>query len=133
MRNQVKKITLLLVIIFTFLFTNTSWGEWTYVTETESVGKFYYDKDRVRKSGKSIYFWMLLDFKEPHDGDMSLIQYTQLDCSIFRYKELRLQVYKKSMGEGENTMDFTPKDEWKYPPPNSSGETLYNKVCEEHQ
>ena len=55
-----KKITILLVIIFTFLFSNTSWGEWTLVSE--SVGnKFYYDKDRVRKNGKNIYFWFLID------------------------------------------------------------------------
>ena len=53
-----KKITILLVIIFTFLFSTTSWGEWSYVTETDG-GKYYYDKDRVRKSGKFLYFWML--------------------------------------------------------------------------
>ena len=62
-----KKITILLVIIFTFLFTNTSWGEWSYVEEDVYNGnKFYYDKDRVRKSGKYIYFWELEDFLKPN-------------------------------------------------------------------
>ena len=34
------------------------------------------------------------------------------------------------MGEGE-MMDVTPKDEWKYPKPNSVFESSYNKICEE--
>ncbi len=130
-----KKITLLLVIIFTFLFSTTSWGDWTYVTETEGVGKFYYDKDRVRKSKKYLYFWELTDYIKPNPyGYLSTTSYTELDCSIFRFKWLKLQYYNKSMGEGEKGRDdITPPDEWNYPRPNSSGETLYNKVCEEHQ
>ena len=128
-----KKITLLLVIIFTFLFSNTSWGEWILVLENDSKGKFFYDKDRVRKSGKYLYLWELFDYIKPVDGDLSSTRYTELDCSIFRYKELRIQGYKNSMGEGENTRDFTPKDEWRYPKPNSGFEFMYNKICEEHQ
>jgi len=128
-----KKITLLLVIIFTFLFSNTSWGEWTYVTESRSGKKVYYDKDRVRKSGKYHYLWMLVDVIKPSkDGDLSFTSYTQLDCSIFRYKDLEFQVYKNSMGEGER-QDYTPKDKWNYPTPDTLQEFLYNKICEELQ
>jgi len=127
-----KKITLLLVIIFTFLFSNTSWGEWNYGSEG-GIGKYYYDKDRVRKSGKYLYFWRLTDSKNPSEyGDLSVTSYVQLDCSIFRFKNLKHQVYKNSMGEGEHTRDFTPPDEWVYPKPNSPSESILNKVCEEH-
>ena len=87
-----KKITLLLVIIFTFLFSNTCWGEWSYVTETDG-GKYYYDKDRVRKSGKYLYFWCLKTFPNAHAGTLSFTTYVELDCSIFRYKMLKLQTY----------------------------------------
>ena len=128
-----KKITILLFIILTLLFTNTSWGEWTLVTETEYDMKYYYDKDRVRKSGKYLYFWELLDWTKPIDGDLSGISYVELDCSIFRFKILKSKFYNNSMGEGKNTKDFTPKDEWRYPLPNSTQEFMYNKVCEEHQ
>ena len=61
-----KKITILLVIIFTFLFSTTSWGEWSYVTDNVDGVRVYYDKDRVRKSGKYIYFWELEDFLKPN-------------------------------------------------------------------
>ena len=65
-----KKITLLLVIIFTFLFSTTSWGKWSYVGDSIK-GKYYYDKDSVRKSGKYIYFWELFDLKEQFQNSLS--------------------------------------------------------------
>ena len=127
-----KKIILLLVIIFTFLFSNTSWGESNLLTES-NMGKFYYDKDRVRKSGKYIYFWELFDWIELTEGGLSSTCYVQIDCSIFRYKLLRCHSYNKSMGEGDITREGIPKDNWRYPKPDSVNEIFYNKVCEEHQ
>ena len=44
-----KKITILLVIIFTFLFSNTSWGEWSLVVESVDGTRLFYDKERLRK------------------------------------------------------------------------------------
>ena len=128
-----KKITLLLVIIFTFLFSTTSWGDWKYVTESVSGIKYYYDKDRIRKSGKYLYFWELGDYIKPQYGDLSFTSYTQLDCSILRFKWLNLRGYKNSMGEGEITRDYNPEDKWIYPPPKSTFEVMYNKICKEHQ
>ena len=132
-----KKITILLVIIFTFLFSTTSWGDWSYVTENVNGDKFYYDKDRVRKRGKYLYLWELFDsVKRSPTGDLSFTSYTQLDCSIFRYKTLKLQSYNKSMGRGIMTTDKTPKGErgeWKYPQPESTFEIMFNKICEEQQ
>ena len=127
-----KKIILLLVIIFTFLFSNTSWGESNLLTES-NMGKFYYDKDRVRKSGKYIYFWELFDLKEQFQNSLSDTSYTQIECSIFRYKTLKVQFYTKQMGEGGILYSYTPKDEWKYPKLNTSKEFMLKKVCEEHQ
>ena len=127
-----KKITLLLVKNFTFLFSTASWGEWKFVTETINVSKCYYDRDRVIKSRKYLYFWILTDYIKPKWGVLSYSTYTQLNCSILRFKNLKYQWYENSMGEGEMT-DSTPRYEWKYHHPDSSGEELLNKVCEEYQ
>jgi len=128
-----KKITILLVIIFTFLFTTTSWGDWSYVAKNVSGDKYYYDKDRVRKSGKYLYFWKLVDVIKPVYGDLSSTTYIELDCSIFRTKDLKFQTYNKSMGEGKMTSDMTPPDEWKYPKINSVVEFFYKQICWIHQ
>ena len=84
-----KKITLLLVIIFTFLFSTTSWGEWNLIPM--GVGEnWYYDKDRVRKRGKFLYVWVLHDYYKPtENGYLSYTTYVQLECSILRFKNLK--------------------------------------------
>ena len=128
-----KKLTILLVIIFTFLFSTTSWGDWNYLIKSIKGMKFYYDKDRVRKNGKYLYFWMLVDVIKPIRGGLSSKSYFQLECSMLRFKNLNFQLYNKSMGEGEMIGNETPRDEWGYPPPDSVYETLFNKICEEHQ
>ena len=128
-----KKITLLLVIIFTFLFSTTSWGDWTYVGESDIGRKYYYDKDRVRKNGKVLYFWLLIDLPRPLMETSSVTTHTELDCSIFRYKKLNTQFLRNQMGGGGIINEFTPKDEWIYPKTNSVFESLYNKICKEHQ
>ena len=125
-----KKITILLVIIFTFLFSTTSWGEWSYVTESGNGNKFYYDIDRVRKNKRTLYFWELINLLKPYNGIWSVTTYIELDCSIFRSKSLKRQSYENSMGEGEMKNEWTPKNEWMYPKPNSTREYVYNKICE---
>ena len=77
-----KKITLLLVIIFTLLFSTTSWGEWNYLIEIKdekNSARLYYDRDRIRKSGKFIYFWELTDYTKrdpnPEFDSMSYKKY----------------------------------------------------------
>ena len=106
---------------------------WTFVTEGVNGDKFYYDKDRVRKIGNYIYFLELGDIMKPKKGFSSSTRYIELDCSIFRFKVLNIRGYKNSMGEGDIVGDYTPKDEWRYPPPNSTFEYMYKKICEEHQ
>ena len=96
-----KKITILLVIIFTFLFSTTSWGEWSYVTEDVKGVKNYYDKDRVRKSGKYLYFWELSDYPKPNEyRNLSETSYTQLDCSIL------LSLFRKQLSHSGKKCDL---------------------------
>ncbi len=123
-----KKLTLLLVIIFTFLFSNTSWGEWEFIAENVFGSKYYYDKDRVRKRGKYLYFWDLIDFIKQTKGYFSLTKYNEIDCSILRYKVLKVHFYNNSMGEGEKTGELTPRDEWYYPQPESMRGIVFRMV-----
>ena len=96
-----KKITILLVKIFTFLFSTTSWGEWSYVTEDVKGVKNYYDKDRVRKSGKYLYFWELSDYPKPNEyRNLSETSYTQLDCSIL------LSLFRKQLSHSGKKCDL---------------------------
>ena len=128
-----KKITIILVIIFTFLFSTTSWGEWNYVDKNRGGFRYYYDKDRLRKSGEYIYLLELMDYGKPLRGDLSHIVSVKLDCSSLRFRSLKFQSFDKSMGRGKITDEWTiDPDKWTYLP-ETSPETLYHRICEEQQ
>ena len=140
-----KKIRILLVIIFTLLFSNIIWGDWSYVDKDLNDHKYFYDKDRVRKSGKFLYVWTLENYRiSSRTGTLSVSEYSQLDCSILRYKILKYETYKNNGGEGEinNEGDFCcytisgeliVLNKWNYPSRESVKESMLNKICEEHQ
>ena len=70
-----KKTTILLVIIFTFLFSTTSWGEWSYVSKSVEGDKNYYDKDRIRKSTRCPCLPICSTFPvtDSHDHEVDIV------------------------------------------------------------
>ena len=52
-------------LIFTVMFSSTSWGEWTKVLEDGAGNTYYLDFERVRKDEEYIYVWSLLDRNKP--------------------------------------------------------------------
>ena len=130
-----KKMFLLLVFsCSTFIFSNVSYAEWIKITENVLGDEYYVDFKEIRKSNGYVYYWQLTDYSEPTSlGILSSKIYVQGDCNIFRYAYLSGTFHKKSMGKGEMKTNFTPKDEWGYPSPNSMVEVMFNKICEEFQ
>jgi hypothetical protein len=130
----VKKITLLLVIIFTFLFSTTSWGEWSFGKKDKKGNTFYYDKERVRKKGGVLYFWELQDYGLEHwlkkkHGANSHTTFLGLDCSILRYYDFKLLLFTKQMGEGEQIFYSHSPGPWGTPSPNSVREEMFEEIC----
>jgi len=58
-----------------------------------------------------------------------LPNYNQGDCKLFRFKILSFSFHKEPMGGGTGEVISPPKKEWKYPHPDSSGETILKRVC----
>ena len=113
--------------------SSTSFAEWTKVGENV-VGDtvFYVDVERIRKHDGYVYWWELSDWLEPDEyGTMSGKVYKQGDCKKFRYKWLSGTLHKGPMGGGiVSETSNTPDKEWKYPPPDSSGEIVLKVVCQ---
>ena len=84
----------------------------------------------MRKVDGFVYYWELNDYLKPlRGGYLSFKIYQQGDCKLFRYKTLSTSFHKEPMGGGSGK-SFTYNDnDWKYPPPNSSGETILKEVC----
>jgi len=123
------KIKIILVIIFTFLFSTTSWGEWSFGKKDKEGVTFYYDKERVRKKKEILFFWELKDYGKDRDGDKSITTFIGLDCSVLRYLVGKFAIFTTPMGEGKPRGSWTRTAEWEYPLPNSLREEMFEEIC----
>jgi len=101
------------------------------VSENVDGTTLYVDFERIRKHGGYVYWWELSDLLKPDkDGDWSYKSYNQGDCKLFRSKLLSISLHKVAMGRGTTGVTHNyNNDDWIYPPPNSSSETIQKSVC----
>ena len=126
-----KTLLTIFTLVFTVMFSSTSFAEWTKVGESMRGDTFYVDYERIRKHDGFVYFWGLDNFLKPdRDGDLSVRKYTQVDCNLLRRKILSGFAHKEPMGGGNSSSNYKPKNpEWDYPPPNSVIENILKSVC----
>jgi hypothetical protein len=112
------------------MFSSSSYAEWTKVSENMNGDTFYVDFERIRKVDGYVYFWQLQDYLKPISGGyLSSRIYKQVDCKLFRFKDLSFIFRKEPMGGGTGDTYNDPDKEWNYPSPNSSGESILKQVC----
>jgi len=122
-------------LIFTLLFTTLVFSSPTYAGWMEIIKgngiTFYVDFDTIKKHDGYVYYWELGDYLKPNEfGDLSAKVYREVDCKLFRHKVLSDSYYTEPMGRGTpSASSNTSDEEWRYPPPNSSGETVLKSVC----
>ena len=126
-----KKIILIAAFLFsTIIWSSNSFGEWEFVESGTNGTRAYIDFDKIRKHDGYVYFWALEDLLKPdQDGDLSYINYYQVDCNLFRFKHLSASYYKQAMGKGtvKNVTDENP--EWIDVNPNWIMGTYLKSVC----
>ena len=125
-----KSLSTIFTLTFTVMFSSTSFGEWTAVGENVDGTIFYVDFERIRKHDGYVYWWRLLDYLKPEDGDLSYKIYQQGDCKLFLIKSLSGVAHKEPMGGGTGYDHYSPENpKWHYPPPNSVDESILQSVC----
>jgi len=126
-----KKLLLIFTLLFTTLvFSSPSYADWTKIGTNVDGTTFYVDFDRIKKHDGYVYYWELSDYLKPFlTGDLSSKTYIQGDCKLFGMKVLSFAFHKQPMGRGSGNVRKHPIQEWRYPPPNSSGETILKSVC----
>jgi hypothetical protein len=94
------------------------------------VNTFYVDFDRIRKHGGYVYWWDMVDYLKPNRlGSLSVKNYIQGDCKLFRYKNLSQTQIEQPMGGGTGKINNFKNPEWNYSPPDSSSEIILKSVC----
>jgi hypothetical protein len=124
-----KTLTIFLALTFSVMFSSSSYAGWTIVEESVDGNTFYVDFERIRKHDGYVYWWQLTDYLRPIVGGyLSSKIYKQGDCKLFRFKGLSYSHHKEPMGGGTGGIN-TPTQDWTYPSPTSSGETILKSVC----
>ena len=119
-----------LLIIFTLVFSPTSFADWTRVSESEDGSIFYVDLERIRKVDGFVYFWEMSNYlKKDKYGDLSSKVYIKADCKLFRYQNLKFYFHKRPMARGDAEVEDSVDLSWRYPPPNSNIENALITVC----
>ena len=132
-----KKLLLIFTLLFsTLMFSTPSYGEWTKVSSNDIGATFYVDLERIKKHGGYVYFWQLADYLKPLIGlrnelYLSSKYYIQVDCKLFRAKNLSASFHNEPMGKrsGYNPEIKGKHANWKYPHPNSVDEAILKRVC----
>ena len=128
---MMKKLLTLTTLIFTVMFSSTSFADWKKVSETVDGDTYYVDFERIRKHDGYVYYWVLIDYLKPDkDGDWSWKIYQQGDCISFRYKDLSYSFHKEPMGRGIGETINPKNPEWIFLSPDSFGEDIRKSVCE---
>ena len=125
-QNNMKK---LLILIFSFLISFNSYGEWVKVIESDGDHTYYIDIDSLKEENGYVYYWAMADGQKPDEwGDMSTRFYFQGECGLFRLKYLSYIYSKQPMGRGDGEVDNT-SSEWIHPTPESIVGVLLSQVC----
>ena len=126
-----KKLTLILSLMFSVMLSSPSYAKWTKVNDGVSGNTFYIDLERIRKVDGYVYWWDLANYLKPtNTGMLSSKQYRQGDCKLFRYKYLSDNYFSLPMGKGDvKGGSNIPDKNWRYAPPKSAGEKILKSVC----
>ena len=127
-----KTLLTIFTLVFTVMFSSTSFAGWTKLGEGVNGDTFYVDFERIRKQGGYVYYWSLRDLLKPDKWrNLSDKTYVEGDCNKFRLKWLSLSFHKEPMGGGTGDVQEPVKEHqgWKYPSPNSAYETILKQVC----
>ena len=124
------RLLILPVVLLSLLVGTPAWGEWTKVSTNVDGITYSVDFDRIKHHVGHVYYWELHDLIKPVLGRFFLQKiYKQVECNLFRFKILSLLYYEEPMGRGSSLSDNSFDENWRYPPPTSSAESILKSVC----
>ena len=121
---QMKKIIFTTLILFSI---NSFAVNWQKVAQNET-GNYFVDFDSIEKKEGFIYYSDLVDFVNPHNGNLSAISKYKVDCKEEKQIWLNLATYTQAMGKGKVNSEVTPNEEI-YPKSNTIYFFLIKKIC----
>ena len=120
-------------ILFFFLFLLTPFfcnSEW-FKLFTISKGDLYLETNSITRTGNSVFFSQLVDYKKVQpNGMLSFKVYSEINCKSLQIRDLNYETYKNHMGIGNNFYKGKPNKRWKRSDPGSSVHFLNKILCD---
>jgi hypothetical protein len=97
--------TLVLLCLFSVFYTTSNAQSLSKVVENPEA-TFYVRTDNLRKSGKSVDFWQITDFKQPKlnkkgESYLSMEQHLIVDCAASTQNLVFIKVFSSNMLSGK--------------------------------
>ena len=127
-----KKLTLILSLVFTVTLSSPSYAKWTKVVESLNGNIFYVDKEEIRKHDGYVHYWVLTDYLKPsRRGNLSNKTLLQGDCKLSRVKSLQEHYFTGKAGRGTMKVWKPNKSQskWWDLPPDSNFAIILKSVC----
>jgi len=136
-----KKLSILITILFSMIFTFPSYGSWEFILKHKSGDESYYlDFNSIRKVGDKVFYWTLTNYNvpleewkdgQPNGFSKSALKYYEADCNRLGVKTLSVSSFRNEMGDGDLIENLTDLWEMVYLITNKRNYhlTLLNKVC----
>ncbi len=124
-----KNIFTIYIILSALVFPSVSHAEWIKIVSNKA-GMTYVDIDNIKKVDDYVFFWALTDFLKPLENKIFSIKvFHQIDCKLFRYKDLNMSFHKEPMGKGIGD-NVKPPENWQYTEKKTTIETMVRSVCD---
>jgi len=112
--------------------STSAMAEWMQVYGGETSDA-YADVTTIRKKGKTVKMWDMIDLKQPQEVDGVLFQsvksQSEYDCAKVRSRLLAVYYYALPMGTGEVVLSETKPSDWEPVLPGTRGVIMWNVVC----
>ena len=114
----------LLLLLFSFLLSFGSYGEWTeFLTDKDET--LYIDLENFQeRSDGYVYYWMMLS-----DSSKSQKVYVKADCEFESFNVLQIDTHTKTMGGGTVSTSH-PERGWIYGAPDTNFYRFLKAICE---
>ena len=114
----------LLLLLFSFLLSFSSYGEWTeFLTDKDEI--LYIDLENFQeRSDGYVYYWMMLS-----DSSKSQKVYVKADCEFESFNVLQIDTHTKTMGGGTVSTSH-PERGWIYGAPDTNFYRFLKAICE---
>jgi hypothetical protein len=123
----------LIVLVMSFTSMRPSFSEWRLIVNGTDSNEHFIDIDNIKRQNHTVYFRRLLNFSKLNNGYLSEVSHIKGDCNLYRKKDLKISIYKNSMGRGQSEdidlSQYSGLTDWKYLKPKSVTYVLFNIVC----